>query len=98
MIVIDYKKTLDNEKIIIISNKADSKNKNNIEINLSNPENWNKEKINDFLIRTVSLAENKLDKPILTEEAQLQVENSNEQILFIYNLFVEFVEKYNDSL
>lgn len=99
MIEIDWKETLDEEKIIIIRNIADSKNKNKIEININKPENWNKQNINAFLIRTISIAEDKLSELKLTPSAEGEIKvNGNVQLKFICNLFIEFIKRYNETL
>ncbi|WP_406618116.1 hypothetical protein ACJA27_00895 [Mycoplasmopsis lipophila] len=99
MIEIDWKETLDKRSIIIIKNLEDSKNKNKIEIDVDEPENWNKQNINAFLIRAVSIAEDKLSELQLTESAQNEIEiNGNMQLAFIFNLFNEFIRRYNETL
>ena len=63
MITIDYVEKKDGNKYITITNSADSKNKNSIQIDLSQPSDWSKQNINNFIIRTVSIAEDKLELP-----------------------------------
>lgn len=99
MITIDYAEEKDGNKYITITNSANSKNIS-IKINISEPSDWNKQNINNFIIRTVSLAEDKLELPKLTESAQKQInENSDvaDSIKFINELFTEFVKKYNEK-
>ena len=94
MITIDYVEKKDGNKYITITNSADSKNKNSIQIDLS------KQNINNFIIRTVSIAEDKLELPKLTESAQKQINEKSdvaESIKFINELFTEFVNKYNNK-
>jgi hypothetical protein len=48
----------------------------------------------------VSLAEDKLELPKLTESAQKQIDEKSDvadSIKFINELFTEFVKKYNDK-
>ena len=100
MITIDYLEKKDGNKYITITNSADSKNKNAIQIDLSQPSDWSKQNINNFIIRTVSLAEDKLELPKLTESAQKQIDEKidvADSIKFINELFTEFVKKYNDK-
>ena len=100
MITIDYVEKKDGNKYITITNSVDSKNKNSIQIDLSQPSDWSKQNINNFIIRTVSIAEDKLELPKLTEGAQKQInENSDvaDSIKFINELFTEFVKKYNEK-
>ncbi|MEX1817991.1 hypothetical protein VZ236_01310 [Metamycoplasma hominis] len=98
MITIDYVFTKDEERLIVISNASDSKNKYKIEIDLDNPSNaWNKENINNFIIRAISISDEKLSEPQLTESAQEQLQKGNKQIEFIKNLFTNFVERYNEN-
>lgn len=100
MITIDYVEKKDKSKYITITNSADSKNKNAIQIDLSKPSDWNKQNINNFIIRTVSLAEDKLELPKLTESAKKQIDEKSdvaESIKFINELFTEFVKKYNEK-
>ncbi|OKL23826.1 hypothetical protein BRO50_00315 [Metamycoplasma hominis] len=98
MITIDYVFTKDEKRLIVISNASDSKNKYKIEIDLDNPSDaWNKENINKFIIRAISISDEKLSEPQLTESAQEQLEKGNKQIEFIKNLFTNFVERYNEN-
>ncbi|MGC7155300.1 hypothetical protein [Metamycoplasma hominis] len=98
MITIDYVFTKDEKRLIVISNASDSKNKYKIEIDLDNPSDaWNKENINNFIIRAISISDEKLSEPQLTESAQEQLEKGNKQIEFIKNLFTNFVERYNEN-
>ncbi|AIU33811.1 hypothetical protein BRO51_00320 [Metamycoplasma hominis] len=98
MITIDYVFTKDEKRLIVISNASDSKNKYKIEIDLDNPSNaWNKENINNFIIRAISISDEKLSEPQLTESAQEQLQKGNKQIEFIKNLFTNFVERYNEN-
>ncbi len=99
MITIDFNIAKDDTKYITITNSEDSKNKNILKIDIENPSEWNKQKINAFLIRTVSIAEEKLQEPTLSENAKKEIESKSniaESIKFIYDLFCEFVKKYND--
>ncbi|AYK04421.1 hypothetical protein HU155_00375 [Metamycoplasma hominis] len=98
MITIDYVFTKDEKRLIVISNASDSKNKYKIEIDLDNPSDaWNKENINNFIIRAISISDEKLSEPQLTESAQEQLQKGNKQIEFIKNLFSNFVERYNEN-
>ncbi|AYN65184.1 hypothetical protein [Metamycoplasma hominis] len=98
MITIDYVFTKDEKRLIVISNAGDSKNKYKIEIDLDNPSDaWNKENINNFIIRAISISDEKLSEPQLTESAQEQLQKGNKQIEFIKNLFSNFVERYNEN-
>lgn len=98
MITIDYVFTKDEKRLIVISNASDSKNKYKIEIDLDNPSDaWNKENINNFIIRAISISDEKLREPQLTESAQEQLQKGNKQIEFIKNLFTNFVERYNEN-
>ncbi|KGF61583.1 hypothetical protein HDJGFE_01580 [Metamycoplasma hominis] len=98
MITIDYVFTKDEKRLIVISNASDSKNKYKIEIDLENPSDaWNKENINNFIIRAISISDEKLSEPQLTESAQEQLQKGNKQIEFIKNLFTNFVERYNEN-
>ncbi|AUW36906.1 hypothetical protein C1937_00285 [Metamycoplasma hominis] len=98
MITIDYVFTKDEKRLIVISNVSDSKNKYKIEIDLDNPSDaWNKENINNFIIRAISISDEKLSEPQLTESAQEQLQKGNKQIEFIKNLFTNFVERYNEN-
>ncbi|MFP4876806.1 hypothetical protein [Metamycoplasma hominis] len=98
MITIDYVFTKDEKRLIVISNTSDSKNKYKIEIDLDNPSDaWNKENINNFIIRAISISDEKLSEPQLTESAQEQLQKGNKQIEFIKNLFTNFVERYNEN-
>lgn len=98
MITIDYVFTKDKKRLIVISNASDSKNKYKIEIDLYNPSDaWNKENINNFIIRAISISDEKLSEPQLTESAQEQLQKGNKQIEFIKNLFTNFVERYNEN-
>ncbi|MEX1817415.1 hypothetical protein [Metamycoplasma hominis] len=98
MITIDYVFTKDEKRLIVISNASDSKNKYKIEIDLDNPSDaWNKENINNFIIRAISISDQKLSEPQLTESAQEQLQKGNKQIEFIKNLFTNFVERYNEN-
>ncbi|QKX39246.1 hypothetical protein [Metamycoplasma hominis] len=98
MITIDYVFTKDEKRLIVISNASDSKNKYKIEIDLDNPSDaWNKENINNFIIRAISISDEKLSEPQLTELAQEQLQKGNKQIEFIKNLFTNFVERYNEN-
>lgn len=98
MITIDYVFTKDEKRLIVISNASDSKNKYKIEIDLGNPSDaWNKENINNFIIRAISISDEKLSEPQLTESAQEQLQKGNKQIEFIKNLFTNFVERYNEN-
>lgn len=98
MITIDYVFTKDEKRLIVISNASDSKNKYKIEIDLDNPSDaWNKENINNFIIRVISISDEKLSEPQLTESAQEQLQKGNKQIEFIKNLFTNFVERYNEN-
>ncbi|AKJ52335.1 hypothetical protein [Metamycoplasma hominis] len=98
MITIDYVFTKDEKRLIVISNASDSKNKYKIEIDLDNPSDaWNKENINNFIIRAISISDEKLSEPQLTESAQEQLQKGNKQIEFIKNLFTNFVERYNEN-
>lgn len=98
MITIDYVFTKDEKRLIVISNASDSKNKYKIEIDLDNPSDaWNKENINNFIIRAISISDEKLSEPQLTESTQEQLQKGNKQIEFIKNLFTNFVERYNEN-
>ncbi|MGC7176324.1 hypothetical protein ACP0A7_01100 [Metamycoplasma hominis] len=98
MITINYVFTKDEKRLIVISNTSDSKNKYKIEIDLDNPSDaWNKENINNFIIRAISISDEKLSEPQLTESAQEQLQKGNKQIEFIKNLFTNFVERYNEN-
>lgn len=98
MITIDYVFTKDEKRLIVVSNASDSKNKYKIEIDLDNPSDaWNKENINNFIIRAISISDEKLSEPQLTESAQEQLQKGNKQIEFIKNLFTNFVERYNEN-
>lgn len=98
MITIDYVFTKDEKRLIVISNASDSKNKYKIEIDLDKPSDaWNKENINNFIIRAISISDEKLSEPQLTESAQEQLQKGNKQIEFIKNLFTNFVERYNEN-
>lgn len=98
MITIDYVFTKDEKRLIVISNTSDSKNKYKIEIDLDSPSDaWNKENINNFIIRAISISDEKLSEPQLTESAQEQLQKGNKQIEFIKNLFTNFVERYNEN-
>ncbi|MGC7164717.1 hypothetical protein [Metamycoplasma hominis] len=98
MITIDYVFTKDEKRLIVISNASDSKNKYKIEIDLDNPSDaWNKENINNFIIRAISISDEKLSEPQLTESAQEQLQKGNKQIEFIKNVFSNFVERYNEN-
>lgn len=98
MITIDYVFAKDEKRLIVISNASDSKNKYKIEIDLDNPSDaWNKENINNFIIRAISISDEKLSEPQLTESAQEQLQKGNKQIEFIKNLFTNFVERYNEN-
>lgn len=78
--------------------QAIDKNKYKIEIDLDNPSDaWNKENINNFIIRAISISDEKLSEPQLTESAQEQLQKGNKQIEFIKNLFTNFVERYNEN-
>ncbi|BAP39800.1 hypothetical protein [Metamycoplasma canadense] len=100
MINIDFEETKDGKQIIIYDGSKKGRKENQINIDFENPEGWNKESINKFLINLVKDSDENLDPVIVSENAKKEIqknENTGKTISFIIELFNTFVSKYNQT-